>query len=221
MFEIGSFRETFQETMSFCLMEDQALNDLAPAGRFFHWLAAGTNSTGGLRPALNDSPASVDELCEQIDKMALRPLAPFRKFSPPLGQLLSLRDDQMNSLVSGIAMERASAIKSSGAIIDLGASSGRILYFEPSLSLFDGAAMLASGGFFDVETFPPSDTWIAYVGEERSPKFLSGYILSWVPESLVELVNDSLKFDPLESIRWADSVKKPFLNELRQAKLLP
>lgn len=207
MYEIGCFRQLLFETISFCLLEEQVSNDLMPPSKFFQSLAQATY-------------ADINELCDQIDENALRPLAPFRKFSPTLGRLLSLRDKEMDELVHGISIKRKAVI-SNAAAVDSTPAKGRILYFEPSLSLFDGAAMVASGGFFDVETFPPSDTWIAYVGEEPNPRFLSGYILSWVPESLVELIDGALKVDPLESIRWAQTVNKPFLNELREADLLP
>jgi hypothetical protein len=43
---------------------------------------------------------------------------------------------------------------------------GRLLVYDPSQSLSDGAAMVESASFSDVDNTPLWDTWIAYVKEE-------------------------------------------------------
>ena len=56
---------------------------------------------------------------------------------------------------------------------------GRLLVYFPDENLSDGAAMHASGDFFDEENVPPWDTWLAYVLDDLEEN--QTYLLAWVP----------------------------------------
>jgi len=148
-----------------------------------------------------------------------------RRFTPEVmgrvypNKLLSLQDSELEQEIEQVSRQRSVALAQHKHNVT-GSTSlrmGRLLYFAPGLSIFDGAAMVVSGGFFDEETFPPSDTWIAYLKEKTDHKgHPPGYLLSWVPEQVINLVEDAIVVDPTESIRWAASVNTPFLDLLRQ-----
>lgn len=72
---------------------------------------------------------------------------------------------------------------------------GRLLLFTPQDSLSDGAATVASEGFFDVDNVPAWDTWL----------YFDGHILaSWVPPQLIAKVQSGIDVNPEGCIRWAD-----------------
>ena len=81
-----------------------------------------------------------------------------------------------------------------------GLADGRLLLYSPDENLFDGAAMVASNGFFDVDNIPPWDTWVCFVGR---------YLVSWVPPQLLELANSGIEVNPEGCILWAPEVGLP------------
>lgn len=76
-----------------------------------------------------------------------------------------------------------------------GGGSGRILAFRPTDNLFDGAAELASDGFFDINNVPPWDTWF---------RFKSGILYAWIPSELAHLVQAAVDCSAEMCIWWAD-----------------
>jgi hypothetical protein len=72
-------------------------------------------------------------------------------------------------------------------------TSGRLLLFVPSETLFDGAAQLSSNGFFDVNNVPPWDIWVDF--SERT-------LVSWVPPKLVKAAQMGIDANPEACIRW-------------------
>jgi hypothetical protein len=91
-------------------------------------------------------------------------------------------------------------------------SGGRLLCFDPSMTLSDGAALLSSGGFFDNHNVPPWDTWLCFADDR--------YLVSWVPPAFVDLVDDGIEVNPEACILWAADVKTPFTDVLRGYELL-
>ena len=75
--------------------------------------------------------------------------------------------------------QRRPELLSSGAIEP---REGKVLLFTPQDSLSEGAATVASEGFFDVDNVPAWDTWLYFDGRS---------LLSWVP----------LPIDPESAIR--------------------
>ncbi len=72
---------------------------------------------------------------------------------------------------------------------------GRLLLYEPTETVSDGAAQAASRGFFDAEDAPPWDTWF-WLKEST--------IFCWVPESLISDAQAGIDANPVDCIRWAD-----------------
>jgi hypothetical protein len=101
---------------------------------------------------------------------------------------------------------------------------GRILLFDPSATLTDGAAEIASGGFFDVDNIPPWDTWVCFVYEATyrtsQSRGFDGYLVSWVPPYFIECVNAGIEVNPEQCIGWADEMDTEFTRMARSLGLL-
>lgn len=151
-----------------------------------------------------------------IEKSAHKQGAPLRRFvfTEP-GRLLSLTDALLCEEMARVAASRSECLRDRGADLSLAdGARGSLIYFEPALSMWDGAAMMGSGGFFDVENFPPVDTWIAYISGNAHPSLSSGFLLSWVPDDLVDLADAGVRVEPSGSLRWADEETNPFVVEI-------
>jgi hypothetical protein len=72
---------------------------------------------------------------------------------------------------------------------------GKLLLFTPQDSLSDGAATVASDGFFDADNVPAWDTWLYFGGCT---------LVSWVPPPLISKVQSGIDVNPESCIRWAD-----------------
>lgn len=77
--------------------------------------------------------------------------------------------------------------------------------------MYDGAAQAETGGWFDADNIPPSDTWICMVDE---------MLISWVPASFVELVQGGIDVNPEECICWLEQVDWPIVHKLRERRLV-
>lgn len=151
-----------------------------------------------------------------IEKSAHKQGGPFRRFvfTEP-GRLLSLTDEALCAEMAQVAEARKQSLTDREADLSCSAvARGALIYFEPALSMYDGAAMMGSGGFFDVENFPPADTWIAYISKRISRKANSGFLLSWVPEELVDLADEGVRVEPSGSLQWADEESDEFVQEI-------
>src|SRR5215469_13736272 len=72
---------------------------------------------------------------------------------------------------------------------------GKLLLFTPQDSLSDGAATVASDGFFDVDNVPAWDTWLYFDGHT---------LLSWIPPQLISKVQSGVDVNPEACIKWAE-----------------
>ncbi|MCA1819166.1 MAG: hypothetical protein LC620_03805, partial [Halobacteriales archaeon] len=86
---------------------------------------------------------------------------------------------------------------------------GRLVVYEPDTNLFDGAAQLASDGFFDVNNVPPWDTWLDYFPptKEGTGKYSTddhGKLVAWVPSPFLAAADIGIRVNPEDCIRWAD-----------------
>jgi hypothetical protein len=74
-----------------------------------------------------------------------------------------------DSRVLSIKMQRIEYFQKSG-ITNLQPTKdlqgGRLLIFEPDMTVFDGASENASQGYFDIYDVPPFDTWVWYCNEK-------------------------------------------------------
>lgn len=125
-----------------------------------------------------------------------------------------------------LAIKRAAILQKQGSLLlfEKPLTSGRLLAFTPDGTLSDGAAYAATYGFFDDDNIPAWDTWIWYVTNDlvSKPEHWCGtvtdsYLLSWVPETLIEVVTSGIDVNPEECIRWATDLDTPFIRQLKQA----
>ena len=77
---------------------------------------------------------------------------------------------------------------------------GRLLICEVNGSVSSGESEVATSGFFDIDDRPPWDTWIWNV--PRTKESGEATLLSWVPLSLVQIVNRGIETNPYGCIYW-------------------
>lgn len=97
-------------------------------------------------------------------------------------------------------------------------SGGRLLLYYPQLSLSDGAAELATGGFFDVNNEPPWDFWV-FCGHDEAvpdPQSYSTYLLSWIPDELIKIADQGIQVNPERCLEWATESPHPFALQLQR-----
>lgn len=75
-----------------------------------------------------------------------------------------------------------------------------MVYF-PDEDLTDGAAEVASSGFFDVYSAPPWGTWVGYF-EDGDTSSGRTYLLAWVPRSIIEAASAGIDVNPEKCIGW-------------------
>lgn len=128
-----------------------------------------------------------------------------------------------------LTIKRTAILQKQGSLLpfEKPLTSGRLLAFTPDGTLSDGAAAVATYGFFDDDNVPAWDTWIWYVTNDfvSKPEHWCGgvtdsYLLSWVPDSLVEVVASGIWVNPEECIRWATDLDTPFIQQLKEARLV-
>jgi len=88
----------------------------------------------------------------------------------------------------------------------------RLLYYEPSANLWDGAACAASKGYFDLEDAPPWDTWLCFVDAK--------FVVAWVPENYVDRVDSGIGVTIADCLGWAERRDGEFTRMLRRAGYL-
>jgi hypothetical protein len=125
--------------------------------------------------------------------------------------------------VESVARCRDEALRSEAITPEERTPDGRMLAFDPSQSLSDGAAAAESAGFFDDDNTPPWDCWLVFV--EEAPRLsdrwsaFDSYLLCWIPARWVERVQGAVDVNPEECLRWADQLRTPFLDQLRRSGL--
>lgn len=202
---LSDLSEPFHETIAWCEMSALAC-DATPgfsARSFFQKLS-------------ELDVRNMERQWRLIEKSAHKQGGPFRRFvfTEP-GRLLSLTDEALCGEMARVAEARKQSLVDREADLSRAAvARGALICFEPALSMYDGAAMMGSGGFFDVENFPPADTWIAYISKRYSHKADSGFLLSWVPEELVDLADEGVRVEPSGSLQWADEESDAFVQEI-------
>jgi hypothetical protein len=105
---------------------------------------------------------------------------------------------------------------------------GRLLLYNPDLSLSDGGAEAYSDGFFDAEDTPPWDCWAWMASEEVCGHTIDlpdrnewcCYLLAWIPPQLVTLAERGIEASIGGSLAWAADVEAPFLRRLRTQGLM-
>lgn len=83
---------------------------------------------------------------------------------------------------------------------------GRFLAYDPDDSLSDGAAMVATSGFYTFDNMPPAALWLDFIVEPTRRASVwtpfSAYILCWVPAQLTALADEGIAVNAEQCLRW-------------------
>ena len=139
--------------------------------------------------------------------------------------LIHMPHEQRLELVNELILKRKTSLLNSEVPLrplasDLGG--GKLMYFYPDGSLFDGAAEAASGGFFDCDNVPAWDTWV-YYGSDSSGERENcdiNLLVSWIPRELCRNVNDGIAVNPESCIDWAVNADRALTRSLKAHGLL-
>jgi len=90
---------------------------------------------------------------------------------------------------------------------------GRILLYAPDQTLSDGGEQRDSLGFLDQHNLPAWDTWLYYIpfesaecNKDRGWPQHGGFLVSWVPGELVELINHAMRVNYDYCFVWEDEL---------------
>jgi hypothetical protein len=89
--------------------------------------------------------------------------------------------------------------------VDAKLGGGRLLRSDFD-SDFCAVASHCCEGFFDLADVPAWDGWFWH----RPTGHLGGFVYSWVPQSLLALVDEGIRCMPVESSQWAQSLDELF-----------
>lgn len=123
-------------------------------------------------------------------------------------------------LVDEVCATRSRLLKDYDYRIAAEPREGRLLLYYPNLTLSDGTAELVSRGFFDADNEPAWDVWVFCDRDESVPIDYGVYLLSWIPNRVVDLVEQGIHFNPERCLEWATESKHPFAAKLRRCGLL-
>lgn len=169
----------FYDSEPSCLEDTHRLFDTLHEARL--WLAS----------RLDDTPAQLRRLPDPLERALQRDM-PF---------MLSPSD-----LVRELNGARAQhLVNREAASVD----PGRLLAFFPEENLSDGAAEAASGGFFRWDNTPSWDTWVGYFADPlpADEALARKYLVSFVPQSLIERVQHGIDVNPEQCIVWLRDTK--------------
>lgn len=93
---------------------------------------------------------------------------------------------------------------------------GKLLAFFPDETLCDGAAEMASYGFFDVDNVPAWDTWVGIFRD-----YDREYIVSYIPHQFVPLVDEGTDVNPEDCIPWLERSDTKLARKLVQKGIIP
>lgn len=109
-------------------------------------------------------------------------------------------DSQRAAEVQWLCVQRRHEIASERRSGRLGGepdTNGRMLAYQVSSDMAEGATELASQGFLDVVSEPPWDTW-TWFSES------TGVLLAWVPRRFEEAVTKGIEVSSTAAIWWSD-----------------
>jgi hypothetical protein len=98
---------------------------------------------------------------------------------------------------------------------DGGLRGGRLLCYFPDADLCDGAAEVASDGFFDVHNTPPWDTWVGLFQDSANQTYGTN-LVSYVPVAFLERAESGVDVNPEQCIAWLYDTKTLLSRVLRR-----
>jgi hypothetical protein len=104
--------------------------------------------------------------------------------------------------ITSVCLTRARALVALGGNHVGATAEGRLLAYFPDADLADGAAEVASRGFFDLHNCPPWDTWVALRSAPALHASRRSVVLAWVPAVLLPDAERGVHVNPEECIEW-------------------
>jgi hypothetical protein len=169
--------------------------------------------------SISDDQHFFDRLAQAVSWCRLRAslVDPARSLRSP--ELFpNLLAPERASVVMDVLRSRASALRKVDVRpvqSDRDLLGGRLLVYYPDGNLVDGAAELASRGYFDLNNIPPWDTWVGLFRSDSTDPSESEYLISYVPPKLVSLAGAGIEANPEVCIQWLTQTDMPLGNMLR------
>lgn len=115
----------------------------------------------------------------------------------------AIADGDSQAIVEEVVRQRATSA-TAAADVPIGENSGKVLLLYLDENLMDGAAAVASGGFYGGLNFPPCDLWLA----ECSDLLPFGgaakrALISWIPAAVISKAQAGIDVNPEECLEWA------------------
>jgi hypothetical protein len=135
---------------------------------------------------------------------------------------------QWQQNVEQLGMKRAALLQVQGLSrlqLKYPLAGGCLLVYNPDESTSDGVANVATQGFINDDNEPAWDTWISYVKGDpvngtRYYQPFDSYLLSWVPDPLIEVVQHGMDCNSDNCQHWITDLASPFIQQLRQTGLI-
>jgi hypothetical protein len=133
------------------------------------------------------------------------------------------------AIVDYLVSTRAAVMRINGTYptqLKTGLDGGLLVAFDPDNTLSDGAARVASEGFFDDHNMPPWDTWVTYVRDARPADAgrqdrteFDSFLVSWVPAARVDVARRGIAVIPERCVLECQDVACQWSLELRRRNL--
>jgi hypothetical protein len=212
------------ETIAWCALQDWSSN---PAEKLRSPTLRPPEITDNVREIFARRPP-----LEHAELMATENAEILRQWREETARLLAIENAetkrQWQQNVEQLAIKRATFLQAQDLpLLQLRypLAGGRLLVYNPDESTSDGVAHDATQGFITGCNEPAWDTWIAYVmGDSVSgtPYYhpFDSYLLSWVPDPLIEMVQGSMDRNSDDCHHWVNGLDSAFIRQLRQAALI-
>ena len=114
--------------------------------------------------------------------------------------------------VSSVIWKRRKALEEIRAPNNITKPAGKLLAYKPDSNLFDGIGQSESSGYLDFYDCPPWDSWVGYVATSDN-----SFLISWVPESIVSLVNYGADVICSDCIIWVNDLSESWAVDIKNA----
>jgi len=134
----------------------------------------------------------------ELDPSAILNVPDWSYGSEPISAWTERKRNSYRRAVSWITETRSKLLKPSDvkAFEAVGAlSNSKLLIYESLETVDDGAAEVASMGFFDLHDAPPWDTWAFYKDDA---------MYCCVPDIAISRAQNGIDANPVDCIHWAD-----------------
>lgn len=156
--------------------------------------------------------SEVERWCEGRLQNADRRVLWSAELRPPVkipdNLLVNLSNDNLSSAVDYVVARRSLLLSECvGDATDLN-SGGRILVFDPKITLSDGLVENSTAGLFAGDNCPAWDLWIDYIvdrsikPEDDFGRNKVGLLLAWLPAPLLAICNRGLDVHIEDCIYW-------------------